>query len=415
MGGRPGARPPTAIDVQSRGRSAYAVSWICIMVEDGVFLGKSDRRQPGSLFLEAQHELRQPLNALSLLLGELREAENAQDRETILQDMSFALRLSTAWLDALADLDKAQLGLLRHQLQTVPLQPVFSRLAAEQGPRLAQLGLTFKVMQTRAVASCDPASLRRILLALLDNAAKFTREGKVLLGCRRAGTRLRIEVWDSGLGIAAGEEEQLFDAFFRLENEVRPRDRGLGLGLTYARLLARQGGGELTVRSRQGRWTCFSLTLPRARRQDVSAAAGAASEPSGGYDMGAAAPGSLSDPLEDAAVLLCAAQDAAVLQGSLEAWGSRVHRVSPADLLPALRAGESFDLLLTDQQDLVRLLGRERPATRRNGPAVIVICDKENAGAGGAPRRPRWHIIERPVKPARLRSLCHFALTQKET
>jgi len=377
------------------------------------FLGRSDRRQSRSLFLEAQHELRQPLNALSLLLGELREAESAQDRETILQDMNFALRLSNAWLDALADLDKAQLGLLRQQLQEVPLQPVFSRLAAEQGPRLAQLGLTFKVMQTHAVASCDPAGLRRILLALLDNAAKFTREGKVLLGCRRVGRRLRIEVWDSGLGIAAGEEERLFDAFFRLENEVRPRDRGLGLGLTYARLLARQAGGDLAVRSRLGRWSCFSLTLPRALRQDVPAMAGAASVLAGGYDMGAIAPGSLSDPLKDAAVLLCAARDVAALQGNLEAWGSRVRRVSPADLLSALRAGESFDLLLTDQQELVRPLGQEGPPPRWNGPAVIVICDKENAGAGGAPRRPRWHTIERPVKPARLRSLCHFALSHK--
>ena len=142
-------------------------------------MGRSDRRQPGSLFLGAEHELRQPLNALSLLLGELREAETASDRQAILADMDFALRLSGTWLDSLAALDKAQQGLLRRHHQNLPLQPVFARLTAEHGPGWHHPGLDLRVVPSRAAVRCDPASLRSILAVLLDNAAKFTRQGRV--------------------------------------------------------------------------------------------------------------------------------------------------------------------------------------------------------------------------------------------
>src|SRR3546814_18340425 len=96
-------------------------------------------------------------------------------------------------------------------------------------------------------------------LLLLDNAAKFTPAGKVLLGCRRFGGGVRIEVRDSGPGIAEKQAAQVFEPFFRLENEVRPRERGLGLGLAYARRLAELAGDSLTLTGRPGRGCCFEI------------------------------------------------------------------------------------------------------------------------------------------------------------
>src|SRR3546814_10675391 len=112
------------------------------------------------------------------------------------------------------------------------------------------LGLDFRVVSTGAVVRADPDLLRRLLTLLLDNAAKFTPAGKVLLGCRRFGGGVRIEVRDSGPGIAEKQAAQVFEPFFRLENEVRPRERGLGLGLAYARRLAALAGDSLTLTGR---------------------------------------------------------------------------------------------------------------------------------------------------------------------
>src|SRR3546814_925162 len=110
----------------------------------------------------------------------------------------------------------------------------------------------------------DPDLLRRLLTLLLDHAAKFTPAGKVLLGCRRFGGGVRIEVRDSGPGIAEKQAAQVFEPFFRLENEVRPRERGLGLDLAYARRLAELAGDSLTLTGRPGRGCCFAVALQPA-------------------------------------------------------------------------------------------------------------------------------------------------------
>src|SRR3546814_9863215 len=136
--------------------------------------------------------------------------------------------LSNTWLDALSDLEAADQGLLEPTLQAVPLQPLFARLQEGFAPRFSALGLDFRVVSTGAVVRADPDLLRRLLTLLLDNAAKFTPAGKVLLGCRRFGGGVRIEVRDSGPGIAEKQAAQVFAPLFRLETEVRPRERGEG-------------------------------------------------------------------------------------------------------------------------------------------------------------------------------------------
>ncbi|MEQ8355439.1 MAG: HAMP domain-containing sensor histidine kinase [Kiloniellaceae bacterium] len=379
-------------------------------------MGKAGNQRPGSLFLDAQHQLRQPLNVISLLIGELQEAAGARDRQAIIEDMRYALQLSSTWLDSLADLEKAELGLLRLQVQDVPLQQVFARLSDDFAEYFDDLGLEFRIVATGLVARDDPILLRRIIGILLENAGKFTRRGKVLLGCRHTAGRLRIEVWDSGLGIAEAEAERLFEPFFRLDNEVRPRDRGLGLGLTYARYLAELAGNELRMTSKPGRGSCFSLSL---RRADPAAARGVGPgstqvkiETAGAGTADAPLDSLPVNPLEGATVVLLAGRSSGELLGRFPAWGAHAKIVTAEELAAALR--DAPDLLIADQSafdacgswDLLRQSDAQVP--------VIQIADHLEPGTAGAhPQGIKAHFLERPVKAAKLRSLCHFVLTHR--
>ncbi|MEO3428318.1 ATP-binding protein [Pelagibius sp. CAU 1746] len=360
----------------------------------------------GSYFLEAQHQLRQPLNALSLLIGELRQSVESGDREAIVDDMRYALDLSNAWLDSLADLERAERGLLQLRPQELQLQQVFARLHDEFLAHFTHLGIDFRVVPTRAAVHADPVVLRRLLSLLLDNAAKFTRDGKVLLGCRRAGGALRVEIWDTGPGVAASEAARLFDPFFRLENEVRPRERGLGLGLTYAKRLAGLLGEALTLRSRPGRGSCFALTLHRAA-SPAALPAGFAEEAGEGFEAGLLSgrpSDAMGNPLAGSAVLLVEGEATAGLKAMLENWGALVTLAPPGGLAAALAGAPA--LVIAERRAFERAEDLRQAASRA---AVVLICAPGSPPAGEE-LDAAIHCLHAPVKAARLRALCHYAL-----
>ncbi len=340
------------------------------------------------LLLAAQHQLRQPLNAIGLLAGELRQGPDARDLAAIADDLQYAVTLSNAWLDSLVALEQARQGLLDCRTGGVSLQQVFNDLRGDFEARFEVLGLAFRVVPTRAAVRADPVHLRRILAILLDNAARFCGRGGVLVGCRRAGARLRVEIHDTGPGIPESEQHLVFEPFFRLENEVRPRERGLGLGLAYARQLAALAGGQLTLRSVPGRGACFALTLPPAAGADEAPACEV-----------------VTNPLEGMEVILLEGAAAAELRANLESWGA-VPRVIPVSgLAGALAAGAR--LVIADGEDFAGPGGLDRLG---KGAATFVLL------ADRLPEEPApmaAHYLQRPVKPARLRALCHYALTRQ--
>ena len=351
-----------------------------------------------SLLLAAQHQLRQPLNALSLLIGELRQGPSARELNVIADDMRYALQLSNAWLDALSDLEAAEQGMLALDLQAVPLQPLFAALGGDFAPRFAELGLAFRMVPTRATVRADPVQLRRLLALLLDNAAKFTPAGKVLLGCRHAGGSLRIEVWDSGPGVPPEQAARVFEPFVRLENEVRPRERGLGLGLAYARRLAELAGDSLSLVARPGRGCCFALTL-----QPAGNLAGGATPDDWTPGDTAVIP---ANPLAGAEMLLLEGPEAMVLRASLNSWGAVVRLVAPDGLAEALTTAPR--LLIADRAAFAAGGGWQLAVAAE----TTIVLVSEHPPERPDPPGSAVHSLLRPVKPARLRALCHFALTR---
>ena len=130
-----------------------------------------------------------------------------------------------------------------------------------------QKRVALKVMKTSLYVRSDPSLLARLIRNLLSNAVRYTDTGGVVLGCRRAGDAVRIEVWDTGKGIPADRHEEIFQEFYQLDNPERDRRKGLGLGLAIVKRLARLLNYPVGVRSVVGKGSMFSITLPRGSRE----------------------------------------------------------------------------------------------------------------------------------------------------
>ncbi len=223
----------------------------------------------------ASHDLRQPLQALDLQRAVL--ARRVSDPEALrtVQELGLSVDVMRGTLDALLDLGQLESGAIKAEVGEVGLDGLFRRLAGEFRGLAAAKGVGLRVVPSRAVVRSDPRLLERILQNLVSNAVKYTRAGKVLLGCRRYGSgRLRVEVWDTGIGIAQDQLEAIFEEFYQVANPARERRFGHGLGLAIARAAAELLGHRLDVRSRQDRGSVFAVEVSLARRGSAEPAGG---------------------------------------------------------------------------------------------------------------------------------------------
>ena len=128
-------------------------------------------------------------------------------------------------------------------------------------------GLGWRVVPCRLAVRSDPRLLEQMIRNLLSNAVKYTRKGRVLLGCRRHGAKLRIEIWDTGLGIPEGQLRAIFEEFHQIDNPARELNRGLGLGLAIVQRLGNLLGHPVDVRSRPGSGSVFAIEVALAPKR----------------------------------------------------------------------------------------------------------------------------------------------------
>lgn len=210
----------------------------------------------------ASHDLRQPMQALGLWVSALR----MQVREPALVEMSGKIEASVNalgdMLNALLDISKIDAGSVRPEIRDVALDPLFDRLALQFGAQARAKGLTLATRRSALAVRSDPVLLMRILHNLTANAIKYTDSGRILLCARRRHGRVRIEVRDSGPGIAPDRQSLVFEEFYQIDNPERDRDKGLGLGLAIVQRLARLLGHDCALRSAPGRGSTFAITAP---------------------------------------------------------------------------------------------------------------------------------------------------------
>lgn len=229
----------------------------------------------------ASHDLRQPAATLGLLLEMVRSAPMAPTLRTLVERAHEAASTLGTLLDRLLDLSHMDAPTRPPDRRPVAMQALFDAVAGLELAHARSRGLTLRFRPTTAWVHSDPALLEQILRNLVGNALRYTERGGVLVGLRRSGAQgLRLEVWDSGPGIAPEHQGLIFEEFAQLPSPSGRQSKGLGLGLAIVDRAARQLGHARGVRSRPGHGSCFWVELPRAepapREQPLPAAAPAA-------------------------------------------------------------------------------------------------------------------------------------------
>jgi two-component system CheB/CheR fusion protein len=218
----------------------------------------------------ASHDLRQPLQTLSLLQGILAKKVTDPDASKLIARLEETLGAMSGMLDTLLDINQLEAGIVRPETTTFPVKDLLERLKTEFAYHAAARSLGWRVVPCGLFVHSDPRLLEQMIRNLLSNAVKYTERGRILLGCRRRGDKLRIEVWDTGPGIPEGQLKAIFEEFHQLDISARERSGGLGLGLAIVQRLADLLGHAVDVRSRPGKGSVFAVEVPLGHEDAVS-------------------------------------------------------------------------------------------------------------------------------------------------
>jgi len=344
----------------------------------------------------ASHDLLQPMNAARLFSSALSQHPDLSgDAHQLARQVDSSLRGAEELLSALLDISRLDAGALNPHLEPIALSDMLRELTEQVRPVAEQrhLQLRLHLPETAVWIRSDRQWLRRILQNLINNALRYTREGGVLIGLRREGLDWRIEVRDTGPGIPAGKQAQIFQEFQR-GGEASPwGEKGMGLGLAIVDRMARLLQHPLAVSSAPGRGACFTVTVPRCAAQAVVPLAS---------ETGTAHDGNLQGLR-----VLCIDNEPDILAGMqalLSRWGCTVFTSGDGASARQLLAEKDpqvvlADYHLADNEDGLLLL-RELSVGRAG---ALVTADHTDEVASQV-RSAGLGLLRKPVKPAALRA-----------
>jgi two-component system, chemotaxis family, CheB/CheR fusion protein len=209
----------------------------------------------------ASHDLRQPLQTLALLQALLAKTVVGEKAQQLIERVDDALGAMTGMLNTLLDINQIEVGSVKPEIADFAVNDLFDHLREELTYHAQAAGLAFRVAPCAISIRSDQRLLEQMIRNLISNALKYTKSGKVLLGCRRRGGKLRIQIWDTGIGIPESELQAIFDEYHQVDNAARQRSRGLGLGLSIVKSLGELLGHPVGVRSLHGKGSVFSIEV----------------------------------------------------------------------------------------------------------------------------------------------------------
>ncbi|MFM4982150.1 NahK/ErcS family hybrid sensor histidine kinase/response regulator [Aeromonas veronii] len=361
--------------------------------------------QSKSRFLAAvSHDLTQPLNAAKLFTSSLLEMlPDAGEQARIARHIDDALGATEDLITDLLDISRLEAGKFKAKKLDFALRDLLDNLKAEFGVLAQAGGIHFSVVESKLAVHSDVRLLRRVLQNFLTNAFRYNPGGRVLLGCRRMGDKIRIEVWDNGPGIPQDKQEAIFDEFSRLDYSRTAKEQGLGLGLAIARGISLVLGHQLTLQSWPGKGSVFAVTLNLATRPVMA------------HQL--AAPVARDSQLEGVAVL-CIDNERDILTAMstlLGRWGCEVRcAVDLAEAEALVAEGFVPRLVLSDYHLDDGKTGLEAIAALQQAcgdePGGIIISADRKSELQAQIRERGYGYISKPVKPLKLRALMNSLL-----
>ena len=221
-------------------------------------------RSKSRFLAAASHDLRQPLHAMTLFVSALTRRLPEGETGELVANVDQSLRSLRSMIDTLLDMSKIEAGLIKPNLGPLAIGEFFASLRPGFAASARDRNIDFRIVDTCMHVVADRTLLELTLRNLLANALKFTRTGGVLLGARRGRGEVGIAVADTGIGIAPDRTEQVFEEFHRDKMAAHGPNEGIGLGLAIARRLTALMGGRVTVRSRPGKGSVFTIWLREA-------------------------------------------------------------------------------------------------------------------------------------------------------
>jgi signal transduction histidine kinase/CheY-like chemotaxis protein len=356
----------------------------------------------------ASHDLRQPLHALGLFVAQLRTATTAAERQQIIARVDTAVAMMNELFKALLDITRIDAGALTPNIAELPVAMLFERVQTTFAGAAKEAGLDFRVVPTDACIRSDFVLLEQVLLNLVSNAVRYAARGGILIGARKRGRHLRIEIWDTGPGIPDDQREKIFSEFYRGADPQHDR-RGLGLGLAIVDRLCRLLHHSIELSSEVGRGSRFSVIVP------MVAATPRAIEPS--------APVVSILNLAAEKLIVVIDDDALALEGMgglLRSWGCNVVAArSAAEALRDLASGERppnlviSDFHLSGQRTGIDAIEQLRAAFGVPIPAFLVSGDISPSLLHEA-QCSGHHLLHKPVDPMPLRAMLNRLLKKRD-
>jgi signal transduction histidine kinase/CheY-like chemotaxis protein len=349
----------------------------------------------------ATHDLLQPLNAARLSISILTDELADSDASKLVTQTEHSLETVERLLRALLDISKLDAGVMRPHIGGLALQKILESLQIDFSPTAEARGLELRVVPSSFFVRSDAVLIHRILQNFVSNALRYTTEGKVLVGCRVKEETVRIEVWDTGIGIDPDEHEAIFEEFYRIGASHEGNTHRLGLGLAIVTRIARVLGHEIGLRSYPGEGSVFWVDIPLWGRQRKGAS-----------DTPARSP--LPDRLLNDCVVAVIEDDENVLEAldmRLQRWGCETIIAKDVDALVdrVNNAGKSPDIIVADYHlgdnrtglDAIHAI---RQLHRFEVPAVVVTAD-HSPSTYQRVLLANCQPMTKPVNPAELRTV----------
>ena len=346
------------------------------------------------------------MHALGLFVGQLSDMIQYPEARKIVNQVRASVEAMEQLLNALLDISKLDAGVLSPQIEDFPLATLLQRMENNFAAATSAKGLRLRVRPCRLAVRSDPLLLERIVMNLVSNAVRYTERGGIIVGCRRRGACVRIEVWDSGPGIPQDKQREIFHEFVQLDNPERDRSRGLGLGLAIVERLARLLDHRIELASVPGRGSLFSVELPVGDVQQTS--------------QERRAPAPVTNSLSGLFVVVVddEALVRAGMEGVLHDWGCHVVNAGSGDEALALLGEHErtpdvviSDYRLRENETGIEVINRLRTYYATAIPAALISGDT-------APERLReakdsgYPLLHKPVSPAKLRALLIYLMTE---